>query len=134
MTEYLLDTNHISPIVTIEHPLRKKILICLQSKAVFSIPVPALSEFLYGISILPRAGQNLKEWERIRNGFKYYDMNRTDAEQSAELRIALRQSGWQLGIIDSLIAVIALRNDLILLTTDKDFSILSGLRQENWRE
>ena len=100
----------------------------------FSIAVPALSEFLYGISILPRALRNLKEWERIRHDFKYYDINRTDAEQSAKLRTALRQSGWQLGIIDSLIAVTALRNDLILLTTDRDFSIISGLRQENWRE
>jgi predicted nucleic acid-binding protein len=114
MTEYLLDTNHISPIVTIEHPLRRKILIRLQSEDTFSIAVPVLSEFLYGISILPRAGRNLKEWERIRHDFKYYDTNRTDAEQSAKLRTALRRNGWQLGIIDALIAVTALRNDLIL--------------------
>jgi len=48
--------------------------------------------------------------------------------------VALRKNGWQLGIIDSLIAVIALRNGLTLLTTDKDFSIISEIRRENRRE
>ncbi len=90
--------------------------------------------FLYGISVLPRVKQNLKEWERIRDDFKYYSIDQIDGEQSAKLRVALRKHGWQLGTIDSLIAVIALRNGLTLLTTDKDFSIISEIRRKNWRE
>lgn len=133
MTEYLLDTNHISPIVTIEHPLRQKILTQLQAGDTFSIATPALSEFLFGIGTLPRAKRNLREWERIKHDFKYYNIGQIDAEQSAKLRLALRQQGWQLGIIDSLIAIIALRNDLVLLTNDKDFTAISNLKQENWR-
>lgn len=133
MTEYLLDTNHISPIVVVEHPLRQKILALLQSGDTFSIATPALSEFLYGIGTLPRAKQSLREWERIRQDFKYYSINQVDAEQSAELRLALRQHGWQLGLIDSLIAIVALRNNLVLLTNDKDFSQISDLKQKNWR-
>ncbi len=133
MTNYLLDTNHISPLVTIEHPLRGKILAQLQAGDTFSIATPALSEFLFGIGTLPRAKQNLREWERIKRDFKYYSVDQIDAEQSAKLRLALHQHGWQLGIIDSLIAVIASRNDLILLTTDKDFRAISDLKQENWR-
>jgi len=133
MTDYLLDTNHISPIVTIEHPLRQKILAQLQAEDTFSIATPALSEFLFGIGTLPRAERNLREWERLKQDFRYYSVDQVDAEQSAKLRLALRQQGKQLGIIDSLIAVIALRNDLILLTTDKDFGAISSLKQENWR-
>jgi len=133
MTNYLLDTNHISPIVTIEHPLRQKILTQLQAGDTFSIATPALSEFLYGIGTLPRAKRNLREWERLKQDFRYYSVDRMDAEQSAKLRLALRQQGRQLGIIDSLIAVIALRNNLILLTTDKDFGAISSLKQKNWR-
>lgn len=129
MTDYLLDTNHISPLVTPEHPLRQKILAQLQqADDTFSIAAPALSEFLYGISLLPRADRNLREWERLKADFEYYNIDRQDAEQSAKLRLALRQQGWQLGIIDALIAVIALRNDLVLLTTDQDFRIISGLK------
>ncbi len=133
MTNYLLDTNHISPIVTINHPLRQKILAQLQTEDTFSIATPALNEFLFGIGLLPRAKQNLREWERLKQDFKYYSIDQVDAEQSAKLRISLRQQGWQLGIIDSMIAIIALRNDLVLLTNDKDFSAIESLEQENWR-
>ncbi len=134
MTEYLLDTNHISPIVTVGHPLRERIQTRIRQGDTFSIAVPALSEFLYGISVIPRAKRNLREWNRLRRDFRYYCVDQTDAEQSAKLRVALRQRGWQLAIIDAMIAVIALRNNLILLTTDKDFSIISDIRQENWRD
>lgn len=133
MTNYLLDTNHISPIITLEHPLRQKILTQLQGGDIFSIATPALGEFLFGIGTLPRAKRNLREWERIKQDFEYYSVDQTDAEQSAKLRLTLRQRGWQLGIIDSFIAVVALRNDLILLTNDKDFGAISELKQENWR-
>jgi len=132
--EFLLDTNHISPLVTIGHPLRKTILAHLRAGDQFSIAAPALNEFLFGISILPRAIQNLKEWERLKHDFNIYSIDQTDAELSAKLRISLRKKGWQLGIIDSLIAVVALRYDLTLLTTDKDFSMIPVLKQENWRD
>lgn len=133
MTDYLLDTNHISPIVTIEHPLRQKLLAQRQANHTFAIAAPVLSEFIYGISLLPRAERNLAEWARLKQDFIYYSISPQDAEQSAKLRVSLRQQGWQLGIIDAMIAVIAVRNDLVLLTSDKDFRSVPGLKRENWR-
>ena len=132
MAGYLLDTNHISPLVTVGHPLRGKVLQRLQAGDTFGIPVPALTETLFGISLLPRAQQNLNEWERLKSTFNYYGIARFDAESAAELQITLRRRGWQLETVDALIAIVALRNDLILLTTDKDFSAIAQLRQENW--
>ena len=41
------------------------------------------------------------------------------------------EPGISMSIIE-LIAVIALRNDLILLTTDQDFRTVPRLEQENW--
>jgi len=51
MAGYLLDTNHISPLVTLPHPLRRRVLGSLQAGDTFSIAVPALTEMLFGISI-----------------------------------------------------------------------------------
>lgn len=133
MTDYLLDTNHISPLVTIGHPLRSRILTHAQAGDTFFISAVALSEFLYGISILPRARQNLAEWKRLRSGFNFFGVDTTDAEQAATLRLALRQQGVQLSLTDALIAVVSLRNNLTLLTTDKDFLAVPTLKQENWR-
>lgn len=48
------------------------------------------------------------------------------------LRVQLRKQGWQLGGIDSMVAIIAVRNQLTLLTTDKDFQGVPDLKLENW--
>lgn len=134
MTIYLLDTNHLSPLVTLHHPLRLKILTNLQMGHTFAIPSPALGEFIFGIGVLPRAKQNLQIWEQLRDSFIYYGLDEADAEQASKLRIDLRKRGKQLGIIDSFISVIALRYQLTLLTTDKDFAAVPSLRQMNWRD
>ena len=132
MATYLLDSNHMSPLVTFNHPLREKIIRRLQAGDVFCIPVPVLTETIFGFSILPRAKKNLKEWNKLESSFTYYDVQKVDAERAAELRLMLRRRGWQLETVDALIAAIALRYDLILLTRDKDFNAIPGLRRENW--
>jgi predicted nucleic acid-binding protein len=132
MTEYLLDTNHISPLVTLSHPLRGKVLQRIAAGDTFAITVPALTEFLFGISLLSRAKQNLAEWGRLKPAFIYYDLDRSDGEKAAESQVMLRRQGWQLETVDALIATIALRNNLVLLTTDKDFSAIPHLQLENW--
>lgn len=62
-----------------------------------------------------------------------YQIEESDAEQAAELQILLRKKGWKLDTIDAMIAIVALRYDLILLTSDKDFSAVPELKTENWR-
>jgi tRNA(fMet)-specific endonuclease VapC len=132
MTHYLLDTNHASPLVTIGHPLRQRILGGLQDGHTFAICVPALAETLFGISLLPRAKENRAEWSRLRPFLPCYVPDEHDAEHAADLRVALRRQGRQLETVNSLIAVIALRNDLTLLTTDGDFKPIPQLKRENW--
>lgn len=75
---------------------------------------------------------NLHEWQTYQNVFGYYDIERNDAEQAATLQIILRQRGRQLQTVDALIAVVALRYGLTLLTTDRDFLAVTGLVPENW--
>ncbi len=129
---YLLDTNHISPLVTFGHPLIKKMWKKVDGGDKFAIAVPALTELIFGISIIPRAKQNLLLWSEMKNQFTYYDIRLEDAEKAAILQLELRRQDWQLGTIDALIAAVALRYDLVLLTTDRDFQAIPGLPQENW--
>jgi tRNA(fMet)-specific endonuclease VapC len=131
MTNYLLDANHASPMVTLGHPLRQRVL-SLQVNGTFAIAVPVLVEVLYGLRLLPRSEQNLAEWARLRLNFYCYIPDESDAEQAAELQVLLRRRGWQLATVDALIAAVALRYNLTLLTTDKDFAAIPQLKQENW--
>jgi predicted nucleic acid-binding protein len=132
MAEYLLDTNHLSPFVTLDHPLRQIIIKRIGVGDTFGIATPALTEFLFGIQTLPRAATNLQEWQKFDNAFDYYDIRRDDAERAATLQLGLRRRGRQLHTVDALIAAIALRYQLTLLTTDQDFQAVVGLAQQNW--
>lgn len=132
MARYLLDTNHVSPLVTYGHPLRERILAKLDDGERFAICVPVITETIFGIGILPRKKQNLTEWTRLKPLLPCYIPDETDAEFAATLQISLRGRGWQLETVDALIASIALRNELILLTTDKDFRGVPNLQRENW--
>lgn len=58
MATYLLDTNHASPLVTLHHPLRQRVLAAFDAGDTFAINVPVLTETLYGISTTPRGVQN----------------------------------------------------------------------------
>lgn len=132
MAAYLLDTNHLSPFVTLDHPLRYILIERLQQGDTFSIAVPVLTEFLFGIQTRPRAVTNLHEWQTYQNAFGYYEIDRNDATIAATLQVTLRQRGRQLQTVDALIAAVALRYGLTLLTTDRDFGAVTGLMQENW--
>lgn len=48
--------------------------------------------------------------------------DRDDHIDAAVLRNTCRQAGVQIGTIDALLAQLAIRHDLTLLTTDKDFT------------
>lgn len=132
MAKYLLDTNHISPLVTPGHRLRSLFIEHYNNGDSFYIAVPALTEMLFGIQTLPRAKQNIQEWQEIEQLFTYYQIEKQDGEDAADLQVLLRRQGWQLGTVDAIIAAIALRYDLILLSTDKDFRAVPELARENW--
>jgi predicted nucleic acid-binding protein len=132
MANYLLDTNHAAALVTLGHPLRQSVLLRLQTGDTFAVTVPVVAETLYGIGLLPRATQNLAEWARLRPSFVCYIPDEIDAENAASLQRALRRQGRQLETVDAFIAVVVLRYDLVLLTSDNDFAPVPNLKQENW--
>jgi predicted nucleic acid-binding protein len=132
MARYLLDTNHLSPLVTVGHALRERIFSSLKQGDEFFVPAPALTEFLFGIKMARRSASNLQEWQRIQDSFRCIAVDRIEAEGAAELQVLLRRIGWQLATVDALIATLAMRNELILLTTDGDFRIIRQLALENW--
>jgi predicted nucleic acid-binding protein len=132
MANYLLDTNHLSPLVTLNHPLRQRVLRSIDAGHRFAICVPVLTETIFGVALLPRAAQNLHELSYVRSLMNCYVPDEGDAEAAADIKIQLRRKGRQLEAIDALIATVALRYKLTLLTADQDFAAVPGLLQQNW--
>jgi tRNA(fMet)-specific endonuclease VapC len=113
-------------------PLRQRVLLRLQAGDTFAITVPVITETLYGIGLLPRGTQNLAEWARLRPSLACYLPDEAAAENAAARQRSLRRQGWQLETAAALIAVVVLRYQLVLLTSDKDFAPVPNLKQENW--
>lgn len=132
MPRYLLDTNHLSPLVTLGHSLRKRVLGRMKDGDEFFVATVCAAEVIYGIGLLPRAEANLAEWDRLKPGFSHLQVELAEAERAGHLQIALRRAGTQFKTVDAIIAAIALRDQLTLLTTDGDFAAVPGLERENW--
>jgi predicted nucleic acid-binding protein len=80
-----------------------------------------LQEILSGIS-----NQKLfAEIKNILNDFSYLEIIKNDYIHAAELRNKCKQKGITASSIDFLIASVAIRNKLILVTYDKDFINIS---------
>lgn len=133
MTHYLLDANHISPLVTVDHPLRKRIIDRGLAGDQFYVPALAVAEAMYGFLTIPRAKKNRRQWALLRTRFQWLDASEQDVSEATEMRVMLRKRGWQLDLSDAIIASTAISNDLILLTSDRDFEPIKHLKTENWR-
>ena len=132
MAKYLLDTNHISPLVTPGHPLRRRVRKVWRAGHVFHTCAPVVTEVRFGFLILPKAADSERQYRRLRPAVKVWWVKENDAELAARLQTSLRRRGVQLKTVDALIAAVALQHDFTVLTTDKDFQPIGNLRVENW--
>ena len=63
---------------------------------------------------------------------QFYPIDEIDAYEAAHLLIGLRKRGVTFYAIDAMIAAVAIRNNLVLLTTDQDFRAIPQLKHANW--
>lgn len=132
MSDYLLDTNHASSLVTRDHPVRTRVDAAIEASHRFFLTPMVVAEAIFGFSMLPRAVQNRQEWERLRPTLLFINVEERDAIDAAFLQTSLRKRGRQLLTVDALIASVAVRYNLTLLTSDRDFSWVPGLTTANW--
>ena len=58
---YLLDANHLSPLVTLSHPLRQRVLDRVSANDQFFVSVPVITETLFGFHGTARAAANFRD-------------------------------------------------------------------------
>jgi predicted nucleic acid-binding protein len=77
-----------------------------------------LQELLQGFSGPKARDEIIERFSSI----PFVSPDRADHIAAADLRNHCRRAGVQVGTIDALLAQLCIRHDLILLTTDRDFS------------
>jgi len=133
MTKYLLDTNHLSAAIRRISPLRERIQLAHRSGIAFGTCIPVLCELETGIQ---QTGQAKSYRRRLMNLLEYvrvWPLDPLDARLFGEVYLDLERRGRALSQVDMILAAMAKRMRLALLTADRDFEALPDLRTENWR-
>ncbi len=155
-TAYLLDAAHARAFETLAHPLRDRIrerltagdlfysdiLVVDQALRLFdvqsSISEPTrqsarlVESTLRMLGVQPQPARQTAGGDIEGSLFKIVETDAVDAAIAADIQATLRRQGREIATIDALIAAVARRANLVLLTTGDDLAAVPSLQVENW--
>jgi tRNA(fMet)-specific endonuclease VapC len=134
MNRYLLDANAMGELMNRRHEVHLRAAEARKRGAIIGTCEPVVAELFAGIENSATRDDNLVVLRRTVAGLKCWPLNRRASEEFGRLFVALKRVGRLIGPIDMLVAAIALSlDDCTVVTTDKDFQSVPGLKVENWR-
>lgn len=133
MTLYLLDTNTVSYIARGRSAEARVRLAKLKPDAIACISAVTEAEIRYGLAKAPQAHAVRAAMEGFLSRIRVLPWGRDEARAYGELRAKLESAGKSLGNLDMLIAAHAVAVGAVLVSSDRAFSHVDGLRGvENW--
>jgi tRNA(fMet)-specific endonuclease VapC len=128
---YLLDTNTASHIIKGNKPRVRERLVKVPMAEV-AISVVTEAELRFGVARRPDAQRLKVAVEEFLMRVEILAWNSESALHYAALRAALELSGTPMGNLDMMIAAAALAAEATLVTNDRVFRRVKGLRVEDW--
>ena len=132
MKRYMLETNTVSYIIKAKSQAARGRLAGLRQDETVCISAITEAELHFGLEKIgnPRAPREaLHVFLRM---LPVLDWGRTEAAVYGELRATQQARGKPLGNLDMLIAAHALAMNAVLVTNDRAFEHIAGLRITNW--
>jgi tRNA(fMet)-specific endonuclease VapC len=131
VVRYLLDTNTVSYIIKGNFPhVRERLLKVPISEVGISVITEA--ELRFGVARLPQAARLAVVVEEFLIRVAVLAWDSAAARQYARLRATLEEHGEPMGNLDLMIAAQAVAVGVILVTNDRVFRRVKGLRGEDW--
>jgi tRNA(fMet)-specific endonuclease VapC len=129
--QFLLDTNIASYVIKGNVPhVRERLLKIPVSEVGISVVTEA--ELRFGVARLPHAAKLGIAVDEFLLRVEVLPWNSQAAQHYARLRAALEQHGAPMGNLDLMIAAQALAAGTILVTNDRVFRRVKGLKVEDW--
>lgn len=130
---WMLDTNTVSYLIRNTYPnVRKQV--ALHPQASLCISAVTRSELLYGVARHPQATRINPVVQELLRWVETVDWTADVADQHGILRADLETRGIGISTLDQMIAAHALALDLTLVSNDRAFERIAGLKLENWTE
>jgi tRNA(fMet)-specific endonuclease VapC len=128
---YLLDTNTVSYVIKGNFPHVRQRLMQVPIREV-GISVITEAELRFGVARLPQATKLAIVVEEFLRRVEVLVWDSQAAQRYAQLRAALEERGEPMGNLDLMIAAQAIAAGAILVTNDRGFRRMKGLRIEDW--
>ena len=131
MTTHLLETSIAIAILHGVEPAASTSRLALADRRV-AISTCTLGELFFGAENGQSPVEEAEAVERLLEELIVLDFDERAARQYGLTQAALRRVGRKIPAIDAQIAAIALVHDLTVVSADKHFTYVEGLRVENW--
>src|ERR1700683_672942 len=128
---YLLDTNTVSYVIKGDFPRVRQRLLQVPIREV-GISVVTEAELRFGVARLPQATKLGIVVEEFLRRVEVLVWDSAAAQHYAHLRAALEEHGEPMGNLDLMIAAQAIAVGAILVTNDRGFRKVKGLKIEDW--
>ena len=132
MTLRMLDSNTLSYLFRAHPAVSRRVASAEISTLCISSMVEA--ELRYGIARRPRATQMRHGMEQLLTRLDVLSWTSATAKRFGKLRAELEGMGRPLSLFDTLIAAHALEADAVLVTSDRSFGRVPGLKVEDWTQ
>jgi tRNA(fMet)-specific endonuclease VapC len=132
MTDYLLDSNHLSAALRKVSQLRDRMHQARRAGNRFISCYPVLCELEAGIQQTRHPDENRRRLNQLLRHVRLWPIDGETARIYGGVFIELRRRGRVLSQVDMMLAALARQHKLMVLSTDRDFEALADLRVEDW--
>lgn len=126
--KFLLDTNIIAAWLKGETSVADKI----DKAKEIHIPIIAVGELYYGALYSTQVAKNMKEIKSITSTYNVLQIDEETTIAYGNIKAALRKKGKPIPENDIWIAAIAKRFELVVVTRDKHFKEIDGIKIKSW--
>jgi tRNA(fMet)-specific endonuclease VapC len=132
VTRFMLDTNTVSSVLKGQSSVVARLAAATPEGVCLSVVTEA--ELLFGLAKRPEARKLRIAVDELLAAIEVLAWNSATARRYVTIRAELERRGKPLGVVDLLIAAHAVQHDAVLVTNDRAFSAVSGIRLEDWTQ
>ena len=132
MAAYLLDTNHLGLAVDSQSLVAQRVFESRLRGNRFGTCIPVLCEIEAGIRQLGRPQRYRRNLNHLLRQVRIWPIDLKTARLYGDIFQELRRRGRVLSQVDIMLAALARQMGLTLLSTDRDFEAVRGLRTADW--
>ncbi len=132
MPDYLLDTNHVTHLLSRNEQLVEKVRESASREARFSISITVLGELYFAVYASRKREENLENLRSFLEDVALWAFDEAVAEEFGRIQAEQKKKGRPIPPTDSQIAAVCRIHGLTLLSDDHHFQFVEGLEVENW--